>query len=258
MNPTRQRANLRATQRSLSVQADLSPYGPGKRIPSTTGAVAVGGGASGLAAARVAVVLLASLLFSQTLTSPALRRHAVRLHDAGRGVRAATRGRRGSRLVPGSSRDQRRSTRRPLLCLPRERLMLVASRSYSEIHAFDDRETLRWTQSIPGYRGITYRGTAPGRFEYIYPPDDLWDSVASLFEATKGVVAVCAPVRRHDPPRPGRTYPRVRVNAPAAPPKGRHPRVSFLSLMICHCGVVCPHASRPRTHIAPDRMQSPH
>ena len=64
-----------------------------------------------------------------------------------------------------------------LLCLPRERLMLVASRFYSEIHAFDDRGTLRWTQSIPGYRGITYRETAPGRFEYIYPPDDLWDSV---------------------------------------------------------------------------------
>ena len=36
------------------------------------------------------------------------------------------------------------------------------------------------------------------------------------------------------------------------------PRVSFLSVMICRCDGVCPQASRPRAHIAPEADAEPH
>lgn len=77
-----------------------------------------------------------------------------------------------------------------LLCLPRQGLMLVASRYYHAVHALEAEGTLRWEQDIPGFRPVTYVETEPGRFIYNYPDDDVWDEVVSLFHVTEAITAV--------------------------------------------------------------------
>ena len=77
-----------------------------------------------------------------------------------------------------------------LLCLPNSGLILATSRYHPDIQAYDERGTLRWTRSIPGYLGIAFEETSPGRITYVYPDGELWDSTVSSFQAADGVVAV--------------------------------------------------------------------
>lgn len=83
-----------------------------------------------------------------------------------------------------------------LLCVPEAQLIVVASHYYPELRAYDERGKLRWVHTIPDYRGVTYRETAPGRMEYIYPDDDVWDYTRSLFQASEDVVALQVTRRR--------------------------------------------------------------
>jgi len=77
-----------------------------------------------------------------------------------------------------------------LLCLPRHAFMLVASRYHHAVHALDAGGTLRWAGEIPTFRAVTYTEVEPGRFQYNYPDDEIWDEVVSLFRATEAIVAV--------------------------------------------------------------------
>ncbi len=86
-----------------------------------------------------------------------------------------------SRLLYGASR---------LLCLSQERLIIVASKSYPEIRAYDQGGNLRWKQTLPDYHQISYKEPQPGQVEYTYPPDNLYDQSISIFTVAKGVIAV--------------------------------------------------------------------
>lgn len=77
-----------------------------------------------------------------------------------------------------------------LLCLPQHELMLVASRFHHAVHALDAEGTLRWARDLPNFRAVTYTQVEPGRFQYDYPDDELWDEVVSLFQAAEATIAV--------------------------------------------------------------------
>jgi hypothetical protein len=76
-----------------------------------------------------------------------------------------------------------------LACLPAERLAVVGSRYSPTVRAFDERGTLRWTVDLPDYRAVSYKESTPGRYTYIYPSDEVWDSLVGLFQPAPGVVA---------------------------------------------------------------------
>lgn len=77
-----------------------------------------------------------------------------------------------------------------LLCIPSEGLMVATSNSYPEVRAYDADGSLLWSQEIPDFRQVTYTEISPGRFRYVYPPDDTWDTTVSAFAPAEGIVAV--------------------------------------------------------------------
>lgn len=76
-----------------------------------------------------------------------------------------------------------------LLCLQIPRLVVVASRFYPEIRAYDGAGSLRWRAELSQFRSmtITLRGSTG---EYTYPPDSLWDEVSSVFALGRRVIGV--------------------------------------------------------------------
>lgn len=77
-----------------------------------------------------------------------------------------------------------------LLCVPDEELIVVASQYYPEVRAYDEAGFQRWSQELSEYRGMSYAETAPGRIEYSYPADSLWDQTVSLFRPKAGILAL--------------------------------------------------------------------
>jgi hypothetical protein len=86
-----------------------------------------------------------------------------------------------ARLLYGASR---------LLCVPDQRLVVIASQSYPEIRAYDLRGGLRWKQTLPDYHRVSYREPESGTVQYVYPPDNLYDHTSSLFSAGGNLIAL--------------------------------------------------------------------
>jgi hypothetical protein len=83
-----------------------------------------------------------------------------------------------------------------LLCLPRERLVILAPKSYPEVRAYDSHGVFRWKQVLPDFHKVSYIEPEPGQIKYTYPPDGLWDQTISIFSPADGVLAVQAGRRR--------------------------------------------------------------
>jgi hypothetical protein len=86
-----------------------------------------------------------------------------------------------SRILFGTAR---------VLCLPQDNRMIVASQYYPGVRSYGDDGRLQWSRTVPDFRAISYRETAPGRIEYTYPADSLWDQTVSVFRPAPDIIAL--------------------------------------------------------------------
>lgn len=76
-----------------------------------------------------------------------------------------------------------------LLCLPDQHLVVLASRDYPEVRAYDEDGRLQWTTGLNDFRRFVVT-QVPRGVRYGLPPDSLFDQVRGLFQVDSGTVAV--------------------------------------------------------------------